>query len=222
MVKKMEHFWKGLSHDKTQISALPPTQYGDRFYSFVKDITMSQEEARRKELERERAEAEAAAVRSLEEALEEEEEEEGGHGLCPLGSHQGRGHHHHHHHHHAAPPMPTHQPPLPPNATAVVSEKDGGATTAHARDEEVVDHLPVVEEAGEASEKRPRTPALSERRPKTPAKDRPVTPRSLGGARGGKPESADSGYGGNGLELRPKVSRASLEKELPPLPGEAR
>ncbi len=47
MIKKIEHFWKGLSHDRTQISALPPEQYGDRFYNFVEGITMSAEEARR-------------------------------------------------------------------------------------------------------------------------------------------------------------------------------
>ncbi|UZP42607.1 hypothetical protein NXS19_010423 [Fusarium pseudograminearum] len=47
IIKKIEHFWKGLSSDKTQISALPPDQYGDRFYHFIEGVTMSTEEAHR-------------------------------------------------------------------------------------------------------------------------------------------------------------------------------
>jgi 1-phosphatidylinositol-4-phosphate 5-kinase len=45
MVKKIEHFFKGLSHDRAQISPIPPEGYGDRFINFVKGITMSKEEA---------------------------------------------------------------------------------------------------------------------------------------------------------------------------------
>lgn len=201
MVKKIEHFWKGLSHDKTQISALPPEQYGERFYRFVKGVTMSAEEAKRKEQEREAAEIEAAQ-RAEEEGSEEEVEV----GSCPFGPHQARSH---------VPPMPTHQPPMPP-----VSRLPPNAEAETGRNEEV-DHLPVVDEAAESS-------AMTEKRPKTPAKDRPITPRRTdprdGTPKFGKPESADSGYGGNGMEgdvLRRKVSKASLEKSLPPLPGEA-
>lgn len=46
-VKKMEHFFKGLSHDRNQISPIPPESYGDRFVKFIKGITMSKEEAER-------------------------------------------------------------------------------------------------------------------------------------------------------------------------------
>lgn len=60
MIKKIEHFWKGLSHDRDQISALPPDQYGDRFLNFMEGITLSREEADRLALEKERAAAEAA------------------------------------------------------------------------------------------------------------------------------------------------------------------
>lgn len=200
MVKKIEHFWKGLSHDKTQISALPPTQYGDRFYRFVKDVTMSPEEAKRRQQDREEAEIEAV------QRAEEEESEEVEAGSCPLGSHQVRAH---------VPPMPTHQPPVPP-----VSRLPPNAEAEKPERNEEVDHLPVVDEAAESS-------ATTEKRPKTPAKDRPVTPRKVdlrdGTPKVGKPESADSGYGGNGVEgdvLRRKVSKASLDKNLPPLPGE--
>lgn len=61
VIKKLEHFWKGLSHDRTQISALPPEQYGDRFLNFMSGITMSPEEAAREAEERRDAEAQAAA-----------------------------------------------------------------------------------------------------------------------------------------------------------------
>ena len=54
--KKLENFFKGLSHDRTQISPIPPESYGERFINFIKGITMSREEA-----ERRREEAEASA-----------------------------------------------------------------------------------------------------------------------------------------------------------------
>ncbi|KAL5046410.1 hypothetical protein BDW71DRAFT_66372 [Aspergillus fruticulosus] len=46
-VKKIEHFIKGLTHDRTQISPIPPEGYGDRFVNFIRRITMSTEEAER-------------------------------------------------------------------------------------------------------------------------------------------------------------------------------
>lgn len=61
MIKKIEHFWKGLSSDKNQISALPPEQYGDRFLNFMEGITVSREEAERQAQEKEHAAAEAMA-----------------------------------------------------------------------------------------------------------------------------------------------------------------
>ncbi|KAH9924066.1 uncharacterized protein B0H18DRAFT_955645 [Fomitopsis serialis] len=36
--KKVEHFWKGLSADRHKISPVPPQEYGDRFFSFMKAI----------------------------------------------------------------------------------------------------------------------------------------------------------------------------------------
>ncbi|KAK7685374.1 hypothetical protein QCA50_011236 [Cerrena zonata] len=35
-LKKVEHFWKGLSADRHKISPVPPTEYGERFFSFMK------------------------------------------------------------------------------------------------------------------------------------------------------------------------------------------
>ncbi|KAL1998830.1 hypothetical protein VTN02DRAFT_5506 [Thermoascus thermophilus] len=48
-VKKAEHFWKGLSHNRSQISPIPPESYGERFVNFITGITMSKEEAERQQ-----------------------------------------------------------------------------------------------------------------------------------------------------------------------------
>lgn len=37
-LKKLEHFWKGLSADRHKISPVPPEEYGDRFFAFMKAI----------------------------------------------------------------------------------------------------------------------------------------------------------------------------------------
>lgn len=47
-VKRVENFWKGLSANRSQISPIPPQQYGDRFLNFVTGITMTKEEAERR------------------------------------------------------------------------------------------------------------------------------------------------------------------------------
>lgn len=43
-MKKAEHFWKGLSHNRNQISPVPPQTYGERFLNFITGITKSEEE----------------------------------------------------------------------------------------------------------------------------------------------------------------------------------
>ncbi|EFX03358.1 hypothetical protein CMQ_5408 [Grosmannia clavigera kw1407] len=60
MVKKIEHFWKGLSQDRNKISALPPQHYGDRFLKFVSGVTMSPEDAAKERAQAAEAEALAA------------------------------------------------------------------------------------------------------------------------------------------------------------------
>lgn len=46
----MEHFWRGLSNDKDKVSAIPPYNYGDRFFNFIRTLVKSPEEiAREKE-----------------------------------------------------------------------------------------------------------------------------------------------------------------------------
>ncbi|KAG6330617.1 hypothetical protein ID866_8472 [Astraeus odoratus] len=37
-LKKVEHFWKGLSADRHKISPVPPTEYAERFFNFMKAI----------------------------------------------------------------------------------------------------------------------------------------------------------------------------------------
>jgi 1-phosphatidylinositol-4-phosphate 5-kinase len=37
-MKKLEHLWKGAQHDRHKISPVPPDEYGDRFFSFMKAI----------------------------------------------------------------------------------------------------------------------------------------------------------------------------------------
>lgn len=48
-VKRVEHFWKGMSSDSSQISPIPPEGYGDRFVKFISGITMAKEEQERQE-----------------------------------------------------------------------------------------------------------------------------------------------------------------------------
>lgn len=47
-LKRAEHFWKGLSNDRHQISPIPPRPYGERFLNFMTGITMTKEEAARR------------------------------------------------------------------------------------------------------------------------------------------------------------------------------
>ena len=46
-VKRLEHFWKGLQHDKHMISAVPPKEYGDRFLSFIYSIIRGNDKSTR-------------------------------------------------------------------------------------------------------------------------------------------------------------------------------
>lgn len=36
--KRVETFWKGLSHNRTAVSAVPAQEYGDRFFKFIKSV----------------------------------------------------------------------------------------------------------------------------------------------------------------------------------------
>ncbi|RPA89261.1 SAICAR synthase-like protein [Choiromyces venosus 120613-1] len=62
--KKAEHFWRGLSNPKDQVSAIPPQGYGDRFFKFISGLVKSPEEAARDKEMREKANAEAVPAQS--------------------------------------------------------------------------------------------------------------------------------------------------------------
>ncbi|KAI1476032.1 SAICAR synthase-like protein [Daldinia eschscholtzii] len=244
MIKKIEHFWKGLSSDRSQISALPPDEYGERFIKFMSGITMSPEEAAREERDREAAAAQAAAEmeRTKQETLQ-----------APGSS--------------SAPPAPSYLPPAPPGMRSpnspepnpVVEKALKKATKKEkdlAKEEQVPERkittalspgarsnshavLPVVEETTEAgsvggrsrgdsaSGSRPYTPSITERQDGFTT----LGPHGIGGR--GPPTPPKTSYldpdhayeeehkrsGGGGFRfLRSKISRESLGKALPPVP----
>ena len=244
MIKKIEHFWKGLGHDRTQISALPPDQYGDRFYKFIEGITLSAEEAARIALlkqEEEAAAAAAVAAAAAGDGNATQPSESTKHGP---GFQSGR-----------APLVDESGDRPPPGAQAVVDHAEQEARRTElegAREQEVPDRtrtavqltdwrrsthddattvLPVVEEAGEVStmgstkiggdkeslRDGPTTPPMPVLGlpPQTPPKDGYL-----------KPDSADSGYAGHvpakgygtHTESLSRLSMESLNKALPPLP----
>ncbi len=47
----MEHFFKGLANTESQISAIPPERYGDRFVKFISGVTKTKEAADREKRE---------------------------------------------------------------------------------------------------------------------------------------------------------------------------
>ncbi|OAK99880.1 SAICAR synthase-like protein [Phaeosphaeriaceae sp. SRC1lsM3a] len=61
VIKRMEHFFKGLANTESQISAIPPERYGDRFVKFISGVTKTKEAAER-EKQHEAANAESEPV----------------------------------------------------------------------------------------------------------------------------------------------------------------
>ncbi|KAI1112408.1 hypothetical protein F5Y14DRAFT_271918 [Nemania sp. NC0429] len=218
MIKKIEHFWKGLSSDRSQISALPPQEYGDRFMKFMSGITMSQEEA-----DRERIDREAAAMATMSTV--------DGQAAPPMPTY-------------LPPPPPEMRSPTSqePNPTvemavrkAMRKEKDVAKEdqiperkittsvappTGRANSHTV---LPVVEESAEAASLGGRSRGES-----TTTEPRPLTP-SPRERQDGFTDLGPHGIGGRGpptppkmnyLEpAKPRVSREDLDKALPPLPA---
>jgi 1-phosphatidylinositol-4-phosphate 5-kinase len=234
MIKKIEHFWKGLSHDRTQISARPPEEYGDRFVKFMSGITMTPEEAIRDQEDRVAA---AATTWSAEKQA-----------VPPVPTYLP-----------PAPPdmrsptSPEHNPTVEKALRkATKNEKDvakedqiperkittsvvpsNGRTNSHTI-------LPVVEESaeaaslrsrGSASESRPFTPSLRERHdgftdlgphgiggrgPPTPPKTSYLEPGSSFDEARRRSGSTTRSVGGKLPGAR--VSREELDKALPPLP----
>ncbi|QSZ33462.1 hypothetical protein DSL72_005030 [Monilinia vaccinii-corymbosi] len=192
-LKKLEHLFKGLKHDKRMISPINPQPYGDRFVEFIEGITKSKEEAARDaecplppvphtdsnlstSSTRRRsnsAHMNATIQRAEHEALRTE--------------HDGRREH------------------IEPRTVSTV--RSPSAERTNGLQGQI---LPVVEEMGEASSTGGRSgrsirsvrSMYDDGRPATPAKDYPP---SLNG-NSGRPESLRT------------ISRSSLEKQLPPLP----
>ncbi|KAK7950956.1 uncharacterized protein PG986_006684 [Apiospora aurea] len=260
MIKKIEHFWKGLTSDRTQISALPPEEYGERFIKFMEGVTMSSEEAERDALDRENAIRLAEA---------EAEEEQIGHNLP---------------HSHSAPAAPSYLPPAPPGLRSPgspepnptlekASRKAFKKEKDVAKEQDVPDRkistanplgsnaqgkgnshtvLPVVEETAEAgsvsgrsreeqhtSAGRPFTPnamdtpsvtrpdgftdlgphGIGGRGPPTPPKSSYLNTSGGGGYGRKRSGSGASGASSIGSIPRGRLSKDSLDKALPPLPG---
>jgi 1-phosphatidylinositol-4-phosphate 5-kinase len=101
MVKKIETFWKGLSNDRTKISALPPEQYGERFINFISDTTVSHEEAER-EAQKKQGHAEGSATAVAPPTSQEKDRINGGASSSLRPSTMN------------VPPEPSWQPPPPP------------------------------------------------------------------------------------------------------------
>ncbi|KAF2707414.1 SAICAR synthase-like protein [Pleomassaria siparia CBS 279.74] len=51
LIKRLEHFVKGLMNTESQISAIPPERYGDRFVKFISGVTKTKEAAEREQAE---------------------------------------------------------------------------------------------------------------------------------------------------------------------------
>ncbi|KAI0973574.1 hypothetical protein F4678DRAFT_470851 [Xylaria arbuscula] len=213
MIKKLEHFWKGLSNDRSQISALPPEEYGDRFLKFMSGITMSPEEAAREQSDR--TAAAAATMSSMAE------------GLPPMPTY-------------LPPAPPEMRSPKSPEPNPTVEKAFRLASQSIAEEGQVPDRkittsvsppagrtnshtvLPVVEESAEAASLggRSRGESTIETRPFTPSpRERQdgftdLGPHGIGGR--GPPTPPKTSY----IEpMKARVSREDLDKALPPLPA---
>ncbi|KAK0712990.1 hypothetical protein B0T26DRAFT_350503 [Lasiosphaeria miniovina] len=132
IIKKLEHFWKGLSSDSHQISALPPHEYGERFLNFISGITMSPEEATRAAQEKDAAaaaaaaEAEAAAAAAAAAAATLDDPQPAG-GWSNSTRHRSSN---------AIPPVPNYRPPSPPSPlSARIAVPDLGTAAERAEHE---------------------------------------------------------------------------------------
>ncbi|KAI0418959.1 hypothetical protein F5X98DRAFT_96996 [Xylaria grammica] len=218
MIKKIEHFWKGLSSDRTQISALPPDEYGERFLKFMSGITMSPEEAAREQHDRE-----AAAATMMASTVE-------GQGHPPMPTY-------------LPPAPPDMRSPTSPEPNPTVEK---AMRLANKREKDIVEEdqvperkittsvasptgranshtvLPVVEESAEAASLGGRSRGES-----TTTEPRPFTP-SPRERQDGFTDLGPHGIGGRGPPTppktsyiepaKPRVSRDDLDKALPPLP----
>lgn len=219
-VKKLEHLWKGLSHDKKLISPIRPEPYGDRFIQFIEGITKSPEEVTR---EKELLEVSRSSIPHTNSnpisnrnttSLESDRRRSGSQHLQRTS---------------------LNSPTVQRNENeALKSEKRGSdegdrpeprtlgairSPSAERTNGLQGQTLPVVEEMGEASSTGGRSghspirDSNGDRRPLTPAKDN-AEERSPTPAKDLTPNGTTHG-------MRRPVSRQSLDKDLPPLPPSA-
>ena len=125
IIKKIENFWKGLKSDRTQISALPPEEYGDRFLDFMSGITMSPEEAAREAREQASAAAIAAAERSDAAGKGKERVSSWNNSIRRKSASGPSG----------IPPVPTHQPPPIPQYASPARSPEADAVIRRAEQE---------------------------------------------------------------------------------------
>ncbi|KAI0487004.1 hypothetical protein F4859DRAFT_323962 [Xylaria cf. heliscus] len=219
MIKKIEHFWKGLTGDRTQISALPPDEYGDRFIKFMSGITMSPEEAARDQSDRA-----AAAVATMPSTVD-------GQTAPPMPTYLPP----------APPDMRSAVSPEPNPTVEAAFRKAMKKEKGVAKEDQIPERkittsvapptgrtnshtvLPVVEESAEAASLGGRSrgeSSTTEPRPFTPSpRERQdgftdLGPHGIGGR--GPPTPPKTSY----MEpAKPRVSREDLDKALPPLPA---
>ncbi|KAK2626233.1 hypothetical protein QTJ16_004495 [Diplocarpon rosae] len=215
-VKKLEHFFKGLSQDKKLISPISPEPYGNRFIDFIESVTKSPEEAVREAAETPlptvpHTNSNLSTNRNTTSTDSAKRRSESQHMSRSSNS----------------------------NATVQRNERDAsrgvrtGEDESHRPDPRVIttarspsverssglqgQTLPVVEEMGEASSTGGRSWNSRERDEAADGDYRPPTPAKDGND--GRPLAPEKDYVLNGNSATTgRLSRSSLDKNLPPLP----
>ncbi|KAF8855443.1 SAICAR synthase-like protein [Acephala macrosclerotiorum] len=212
-IKKLEHFFKGMKHDKRLISPISPEPYGDRFIEFIEGITKSPEEAEREAQDARQSGVPHTASNTFSNrntaSTESPRRRSGSQNMRSSTSNNTFQRNEneamrleYRADHDSARPDPR----------TITTVRSPSAERTNGLQGQT---LPVVEEMGEASSTGGRSTRSRERdengdrRPLTPAKDnvddRPQTPAK---------DYSPNGYG----SLRRPISRGSLDKDLPPLP----
>ncbi|KAJ5033652.1 uncharacterized protein L3040_008764 [Drepanopeziza brunnea f. sp. 'multigermtubi'] len=212
-VKKLEHFFKGLSQDKKLISPISPEPYGNRFIEFIEGVTKSPEEAAR--------EAAAAPPPHTTSTLSDNRNTTSIDSAGRRSENQTMYRSSH------------------TNATVMRNENDAMRRDRHSDDDgpspdsRVITTarspsadrssglqgqiLPVVEERGETSSTGGRSGGSREREESANLDPRPPTPPKA--HNDGRPITPAKDYSPTrNSAIRTSVNRSSLDKQLPPLP----
>jgi 1-phosphatidylinositol-4-phosphate 5-kinase len=229
MIKKIEHFFKGLSHDKRLISPIRPEPYGERFIEFIEGITLSPEEAARQAAEAApqnstpHTNSNPVSNRNTSSLDSGQRQSDGQHGRRSSISNSVIQRNEQDAHRGEKRGEDERDRPEPRMLSALRSPS---AERSNGMQGQI---LPVVEEMGEASStggrsgqsarsgrSKERYENDTERRPMTPMKD---NSRFLDN---GRPMTPPKDYSPNEFpRVRQTLSRTSLDKQLPPLPPTA-